>query len=170
MNSESFVFYESVYKQAQILQKKMGAETAMEFLNAVMEFGLYGVVPDEEADVWLYGIEQTFTSIGAAKDRRQQQIENGKKGGRPKSIDDDVVIQMIKDGMTNAEIAKALDCSVSSIEKKSSVYRKIAKTVKTHKNLNENVNVNENDNVNDNSSSTIVEAWGGPQTPNKFIF
>ena len=166
MNNESFVFYESVYKQSQILEKRLGAETALAFMNAVVEFGLYGVVPEEDDPLWLYGLEQTFTSIGAAKDRRQQQIENGKKGGRPKTIDEQQIIELFKQGMTNAEIAAAVNCSLSSVEKKLSAYRKNVKTVKTLTNLNENGNENENDNI----SSPIVEDWGGPQSPKRFTF
>lgn len=166
MNNESFVFYESVYKQSQILEKRLGAEVALAFMNAVVEFGLYGVIPEEDDPLWLYGLEQTFTSIGAAKDRRQQQISNGKKGGRPKTIDDQQVIEMFKQGMTNSEIAAAVGCSLSSVEKKVSAYRKNVKTVKTLTNLNENVNDNENENI----SSPDVEDWGGPQSPKQFIF
>lgn len=57
MNTESFVMYESVFKQVQILEKKLGKETAYDFMKAVTEFGLYGILPDEESDVWLYGFE-----------------------------------------------------------------------------------------------------------------
>ena len=55
-NTESFVLYESVYKQFEILKKRNPA-VATNFIEAIMEYGLYGVVPDEESDVWLYGFE-----------------------------------------------------------------------------------------------------------------
>ena len=84
MNKESFVFYESVAKQGDRLANKLGKEVAYDFYKAVIDFGLYGVLPDEDSDVWLYGFEQTITSIDAAKDRYAAAIENGKKGGRPK--------------------------------------------------------------------------------------
>lgn len=140
MNTESFVMYESVYKQLQILEKRLGAETAMLFLNAVMEFGLYGVLPDEDSEVWLYGFEQTITSIHAAKDRHAAAIENGKKGGRKKTIDDTKVIELKEKGLTNKKIAEELGCSESSVEKIWTAHRK------NQKNLNVNVNVNGNGN------------------------
>ena len=117
MNTESYVFYESVQKQALILYERMGAETALQFLLAVNNFGLYGEVPEVNDEVWLYGFEQTMTSIQAAKDRRQQQIDNGKKGGRPKTIDDSKVIELHTQGVKTKEIAETLHCSVSSVEK-----------------------------------------------------
>ena len=57
MNSASFVLFESTYKQVQTLEKRLGTEVAMHYMNAIMEFGLYGVIPEEDDDVWLYGFE-----------------------------------------------------------------------------------------------------------------
>lgn len=84
MNNKSFVMYESAFKQAEILEERLGKEKAYEFLKALNEFGLYGVLPDESSEVWLYGFEQTITSVSRAKDRHSAAIENGKKGGRTK--------------------------------------------------------------------------------------
>lgn len=117
MNNQSFVLYESVYKQVQIIEKRLGAEKAMEFMNAIMEFGLYGVMPPEESDIWLYGFEQTITSISNAKDRYAAAVENGKKGGRKKTIDDSQVIKLKEQGLTNKQVAEHMNCSVSSVEK-----------------------------------------------------
>ena len=137
MNNESFVLYESTFKQVEILKKKLGIQAAFDFIEAIMAFGLYGELPDEESDVWLYGFEQTITSITAAKTRYQAAIENGKKGGRPKTIDDSKVIELKEDwGMTNKQIAEELNCSISSVEKIIATHRKIQKK------LNENVNEN----------------------------
>ena len=92
-NTESFVLYESVYKQFEILKKRK-PDAATDFIEAIMEYGLYGVVPDEESEVWLYGFEQSTTSIQRAKDRYAAAVENGSKGGRPsKNLDKDEVLQ-----------------------------------------------------------------------------
>lgn len=148
MNNESFVLYESVFKQSEILAKRLGKEAAYDFIEAIMAFGLYGEFPEEDSAVWLYGFEQSITSISAAKSRYEAAVENGKKGGRPKKIDEEVVIWRHEEGDTNAEIAKQVKCSISSVEKILAKYRK------NQKNLNENVNdnVNENDNENDNAN------------------
>lgn len=167
MNTESFVFYESVYKQAERLEKKLGKEVGYDFLKAVIEFGLYGAVPDEDDNAWLYGLEQTITSIGAAKDRYAAAVENGKKGGRKKielnqeevmkkkaelktwkavaafyKVDEDT-LRKIRKQWEKAEKPKNLnDDNVKVSEKEKE------KTEKP-KNLNDNVNVNVNDNVNE---------------------
>lgn len=161
MNSESYVFYESFHKQIEILNKKLGAEAAYKFYKAVSEFGLYGVMPDEEDDVWLYGFEQTITSIAKAKDRYAASVENGKKGGRPKSIDDRIVIKLKEQGLTNAEIAKEVKCSTSSVDKIVSAYRKNQKNL----NENDNVNVNGNDNENENTQGFSARAENPQLSP-----
>ena len=81
-NSCSFVFYESVWKQYQILDARR-PEAAKAFMRAVVEYGLYDIVPPEDDEVWMYGLEQTITSIDAAKGRREKNHEDGSKGGRP---------------------------------------------------------------------------------------
>lgn len=81
-NSCSFVFYESVWKQYQILDARR-PEAAKAFMRAVVEYGLYNIVPPEDDEVWMYGLEQTITSIDAAKGRREKNQEDGSKGGRP---------------------------------------------------------------------------------------
>ena len=166
MNAESFVFYESVYKQAERLEKKLGKEVGYDFLKAVIEFGLYGAVPDDDDNAWLYGLEQTITSIGAAKDRYAAAVENGKKGGRKKvelnqeevmkkkaelktwkavaafyKVDEDT-LRKIRKQWEKAEKPKNLNDNVNVNEKEKEKAEK-------PKNLNDNVNVNVNDNVNE---------------------
>lgn len=166
MNAESFVFYESVYKQAERLEKKLGKEVGYDFLKAVIEFGLYGVIPDDDDNAWLYGLEQTITSIDAAKNRYAAAVENGKKGGRKKvelnqeevmkkkaelktwkavaafyKVDEDT-LRKIRKQWEKAEKPKNLNDDNVNVDEKEK-----EKTEKP-KNLNDNVNVNVN--VNDN--------------------
>ena len=167
MNAESFVFYESVYKQAERLEKKLGKEVGYDFLKAVIEFGLYGAVPDDDDNAWLYGLEQTITSIDAAKNRYAAAVENGKKGGRKRvelnqeevmkkkaelktwkavaafyKVDEDT-LRKIRKQWEKAEKPKNLnDDNVNVSEKEKEKAEK-------PKNLNDNVNVNVNDNVNE---------------------
>ena len=143
MNDKSFVMYESVHKHLERLSKKLGKEAAFDFLMAVNNYGLYGELPDEDDDAWLYGLEQTITSISKAKDRYTAAVENGKKGGRKQTIDRDKVLELKAKGNTNKAIAEELGCSVSSIEKI------VSTNQKNQKNLNDNDNVNDNNNVND---------------------
>lgn len=117
LNTESFVFYESTYKNYSRLKKLVGLEAADRFLEAVCDYGLYGVIPEEDDIVWAYGLEQTITSISNAKDRYTAARENGMKGGRPSIIDYDKAVELKAEGYTYKAIAKQLGCSVSSLEK-----------------------------------------------------
>ena len=157
INTESFVLYESVYKQFEILKKRK-PEVATDFIEAIMEFGLYGVIPDEESDIWLYGFEQAITSIERAKTRYTASIENGKRGGRPsKNLDQDEVLAKKAELKTWKAVASFYGISEDTLRK----IRASWCTVEPEKpkNLNENVNenVNENENVNDNVNDNVNE-------------
>lgn len=146
MNTESFVFYESVYKQAERLEKKLGKEVGYDFLKAVIEFGLYGAVPDDDDNAWLYGLEQTITSIGAAKDRYAAAVENGKKGGRKKvELNQEEVMKKKAELKTWKAVAAFYKVDEDTLRKIRKQWEKAEKP----KNLNDNVNVNVNDNVNE---------------------
>ena len=149
MNAESFVFYESVYKQVERLEKKLGKEVGYDFLKAVIEFGLYGAVPDDDDNAWLYGLEQTITSIGAAKDRYAAAVENGKKGGRPVvELKEKEVLKKKEELGTWKAVASYYGVTEQTLRNKRVEWEK----QKNPKNLNDNVNVNVNvnDNVKDN--------------------
>jgi hypothetical protein len=149
INSESFVLYESTFKQFERLMNRGKKEQALAFIKATMEFGLYGVIPDDNDDVWDYGLEQTFTSISAAKDRYAASIENGKKGGRPiiELVEAEVMAKKAELKTWKA-VATHFGVTEQTLRNKRSEWEK----QKNQKNLNENVNVNVNDNVNKNEN------------------
>lgn len=45
MNTESFVFYETVFKQTEQLHKRKRYDEELELYRAIAQYGLYGVVP-----------------------------------------------------------------------------------------------------------------------------
>ena len=78
--NKSFVFYESFQKTLDELPD----DKALTFYRAICLYGLYGTVPDFtglEKAVWV----QIQYSLDVAKTRYNNCVENGKKGGRPKS-------------------------------------------------------------------------------------
>lgn len=158
-NKSSFVFYESVYKQANALHKRNKKEEELELLRAIMEFGLYGVIPEEESDVWLYGFEQAATSISAAKTRYEAAKENGCKGGRPVKYPMMDMVKYREQGMTNNQIAAYMGCSVKTVENKLKQYDisnpEYSQERKNRKNLNENYTVNDTVNNNNNNNDTV---------------
>ena len=60
--ANAFVLYESVFKQFEAL-KNHNPETALLFIEAIMNFGLFGTKPDEASELWLYGIDNIFSSF-----------------------------------------------------------------------------------------------------------
>lgn len=149
MNNESFVFYESAYKQMAILEKRLGAEEAYDFTKAVIEYGLYGAIPEEESNVWLYGFEQTITSISKAKDRYSATVENGKKGGRPSvELNEQEVNERKKELKTWKAVADSYGITEQTLRNKRAEWERAEKQ-KNPKNLNENVNENVNKNQNE---------------------
>ena len=163
INTESFVLYESVYKQFEILKKRK-PEVATDFIEAIMEFGLYGVIPDEESDIWLYGFEQAITSIERAKTRYTASIENGKKGGRPsKNLDQDEVLAKKAELKTWKAVASFYGISEDTLRKIRASWGTVEpeKPKNLNDNVNENVNDNENENENENDNENVkVSAEG----------
>lgn len=118
MPNNSFVFYESFYTYVQeTLRKRKGDKEALDFLAAIIEYGLYGVVPDETSDLWLYNLRQEFELIDRAKERYNAAVENGKKGGRPKKITPEEVAAAAQTGMTNKEIAEQYQVSERTVRR-----------------------------------------------------
>ena len=150
-NTESFVLYESVFKQAELLEKRLGKETAWDFIKAVMEYGLYAVIPEEDNDIWLYGLEQTFTSINAAKTRRERNIIDGSKGGRPAiQLNEEEVMRKKEELKTWKNVALYYKISEDTLRAiRNDWSRKTEKPKNLNVNVNVNDNVNENENVND---------------------
>ncbi len=78
-NKDSFLLYRSFIEAANSLD----GERFKVFINALMNFALDGVVPDnlEPGEMALFTIAKP--SMTAAKNRYIAAVENGKKGGRP---------------------------------------------------------------------------------------
>ena len=110
--AESFIFYETFAKQLKLLDK----ELRYRFYEAIIEYGLYGTVPDFtglEACAWL-PIQE---AIDNAKARRIKNTEDGKRGGRPEIPQEiqQAVCEDLQTGMTQKEIAAKYDIAQSSI-------------------------------------------------------
>lgn len=170
-NFESFVFYESFYNHMQRLKEVKGVDVAYRFAEALCEFGLYGVLPQDNDEVWIYGLEQAFTSISAAKERYNKAIEDGAKGGRKKIDVDLEELKKLKElGWSNGRIGKELGVSESTISRRckeicwedpfyvgeGSRYENPQKILdeinQNSQNQSVSENLNVNDNVNDNAN------------------
>ena len=163
MNTESFVFYETVFKQTEQLHKRKRYDEELELYRAIAQYGLYGVVPADDDDVWLYGFEQAITSISRAKERYQLAIENGRRGGRPAVwLDQEEVLAKKKELKTWKAVAQYYGINEDTLRKIRYSWSDEGKAEKP-KNPNDNVNVNDNDNVNDN----VNENKNGKKLPSE---
>lgn len=118
-NNSSFVFYESFLKSVQNVERFRGKEEAFDFAMSIIEYGCYGLPPEDTNPAWLYGFEQVRASIDAAQDRRQKQIAQGKMGGRPrKSANIDEILQMRANGLSIRAIAEQLNISDKTVRRR----------------------------------------------------
>lgn len=109
---QSFVLYESVYAQFERLLKADKAEGANRYIDAVMQYGLYGVVPEESDDVWLYGLDNVMASIDSAKSNYRKKIE----------VPEAELLQYLRQGLTREKIAEKFNCSVDTIRRRVKEY------------------------------------------------
>ena len=77
INRNSFVFYDSFYKAMSYLNDK----EKIQYIDAICNYSLYGITIDMEIK-----IEAMFSLIKPQIDANIKKRENGKKGGRPRSI------------------------------------------------------------------------------------
>ena len=109
---ESFVIYESVYAQFERMLKADDIKGAASYIDAVMQYGLYGALPDEDSPVWIYGLDNVIASIDSAKARYREKID----------IPEDELIACLKKGMINDEIAEYFKCSSRTITRRKKAY------------------------------------------------
>ena len=158
--AESFIFYETFAKQLKLLDK----ELRYQFYEAIIEYGLYGTVPNFtglEACAWL-PIQE---AIDNAKARRIKNTEDGKRGGRPEipqEIQDDIC-EDLKNGLTQKEIAEKYSVSQQTVSNtKNRVFgTKYQKLAQNTKNLDVDVDVDGDVNGNDN----VDEIVSPPEEP-----
>lgn len=162
--SMSFIFYETFAKQLKLLDK----ELRYRFYEAIIEYGLYGTVPDFtglEACAWL-PIQE---SIDNAKARRIKNTEDGKRGGRPEIPQEiqQAVCEDLQAGMTQKEIAAKYDIAQSSISyiKKEVFDKEYQKPDANIENLDVDVDVDVDVNDNGDGNGNGNEIVSPPEEP-----
>ena len=77
VNRKSFVFYDSFYKAMNYLNDK----EKIQYIEAICNYSLFDIIIDMDLK-----IEAMFALIKPQIDANIRKRENGKKGGRPRSI------------------------------------------------------------------------------------
>jgi hypothetical protein len=112
---KSFVLYESVYRTFKRLYDR-DPSAAAEYINAVLDFGIEEQLPDEESDVWLYGLDSAIAAIDSAKNNRKKNIGDGSKGGRPQiNLDQEEVLARKQELKTWKAVAESYGISEDTL-------------------------------------------------------
>lgn len=135
---KSSVFYEAWHEAISRLPKK----EQLKAYKYILDYSFYHIEPEDDNSLSYAIFILARPSINSAQNRWDAASENGKKGGRPKKIDENKIFDLKDSGMTNNEIAKKLNISTKSVSR--------ALDKRQNQTQNHNVNVNVNDNVNDN--------------------
>lgn len=124
MKYDNFVFYGSWRESLEGFREEFGDDYAKEALWNLMLAATAGDIETERKSIIGFISGAVMPNVNKAKDRYAAAVENGKKGGRPKKIDENKALELKQKGMTNKQVAEALGCSVSSIEKINAENRK----------------------------------------------
>ena len=108
----SFVCYESVYRQFERMVQRGKQETANSFIDAVMRYGLYGEKPDENSEIWDFGFDGIIATISSAKEKYQKKI----------NVPEEELAAMLRSGQTQQQIANHYGCSVDTIQRRMKQY------------------------------------------------
>lgn len=120
IRNNSFVFYATYLEAIEALEGN--PECAAKLAKAIMEYGIYGEY--DESDVVVNALMvQIKLGIDNAKNRYEESVENGKKGGAKKKYSDDEIIRLVKEGMTHKAVAEQLGCSAKTVQRAVKEYK-----------------------------------------------
>lgn len=154
IKNNSFVFYATSLEMVETLEVDY-PDMAAELLRSIIEYGIYGEYESKNPIIKSMMISIGF-GIDKAKERYNNSVENGKKGGRPSiELNEEEVNQKKQELKTWKAVAAYYDITEQTLRTKRTEWEK-AKNAKNPKNLNDNVNENENDNENDNENENVI--------------
>ena len=136
---ESFLFYGSWRETLEGFAEGISPEFAKEALWNLMLCATAGDIETDNKVIIGFINGCCMPNIDKVKERYRQSVENGKKGGRPRTVDRKEVAKLREQGLTNQEVATKLKCSVSSVEKANKENRDEEQARKNQKNLEEEV-------------------------------
>ena len=108
----SFVCYESVYRQFERLVRRGKQQEANSFIDAVMRYGLYGEKPEEESEIWDFGFDGIIATISSAKEKYQMKF----------NIPKEELSALLSSGRSQQQIAEYYGCSVDTVQRRMKDY------------------------------------------------
>lgn len=141
---QSTVFFESWHSSINMLPTEKEKLKAYRY---ILNYSFYKELPEEQKSLAYIIFNIAKPSIDSAQKRYDTAVENGKKGGRPKEIDESKIFELKDSGMTNKAIAEKLGISTKSVSR--------ALDKRQNHNVTDTVTVNVNDDVNVDSDASL---------------
>ena len=117
MEYENFVFYGSWKEHLNGLKELCGEDVAKEVAWQIINYGTTKAFDTEDQKIVNMVNGMCRDLIISAKKRREASIINGKQGGRPKKYNDEQIKELHRQGVSAADIAQKLGCSVKTVQR-----------------------------------------------------
>ena len=77
-----------------------------------MDYGLYKITPEEDDEIWMYGLDADFAVINSAKNKYAKKI----------CIPESLLREYVDEGLTQKQMAELCNCSVDTIQRRIKQY------------------------------------------------
>lgn len=132
--NNGFVFYATFLDSIEALEKGNEPERAIKLMRAIIDYGINKTYDQSDAIVNAM-MPQITHAIDNAKNRYDDAVENGKKGGAKKKYDDAEIVRMvIEQKMTHKAVSEALGCNTKTVQRAMREYQKKTKLDTTGQN------------------------------------
>ena len=154
---QSTVFFESWHSSINMLPTEKEKLKAYRY---ILNYSFYKKLPEEQKSLAYIIFNIAKPSIDSAQKRYDTAVENGKKGGRPKEIDESKIFELKDRGMTNKAIAEKLGISTKSVSRALDKRQNhnVTDTDTDTDNVNDDVNVNSDASLNNGAYAPTTTA------------
>ena len=114
---ENFVFYASWLDALSGLDETNSREFANEFLRQIVIYGVTGEIETDNPMIIGFINAMCKDLVEKSKKRHKACVENGNRGGRPKQFNDDEIISLYNDGLSEQDIADQLGCNIRTVKR-----------------------------------------------------
>ena len=119
MNYENFVFYGSFLKTVEAIPDDY---LKLQVLEAIIRYGCANELPNPAKEPMVYAfLQMAIPTI----DKQKDNYANGSKGGRPVTHTLEEYFNLFAQGKTNKEVAKLLNVSDSTVERKKKQWKEV---------------------------------------------
>jgi transposase len=111
------VFYGSWKEHLDGLKDLCGEVVAKEVVWQIVNYGTSKEFDTDDQKIINMVNGMCRDLIESAKKRRSASVENGSRGGRPKKFNDEEIISLYNDGLSEQEITDKLGCNIRTVQR-----------------------------------------------------